>query len=273
MHQKHYIEKLLKTYNMTDLKPVATPGDPDISLSQAMAPQNEEERQFMASVPYRSAVGSLLYAALHTRPDIAFAVNQLSMFVENPGPAHWEAVKRVFAYLRGTTDLGITLSAPTSTSTPYLKITAYCDAAFANHVDTRRSTSGYIVFINGSPVSWKSKLQSVVALSSTEAEYISLAECAKEVLWNDALLKELNILDILDITILEDNMGAIKLSENPTLHQRSKHIDVKYHFIRQHLASGDFNVHYIETSKQLADQLTKNQTPPIFLSQRSHIMN
>lgn len=225
----------------------------------------------MTNIPYRTAVGTLLYAAINARPDISFATNQVSLFVENPGMKHWEAVLQIFAYLRKNSELGIIFSSPAATPESFT-IHAYCDASYANNQNCR-STTGYLVYLNGSPIAWRTKVQGVVALSSTEAEYMALGDCVKEIMWLKQLLNELDIAPIQECYIFEDNQGAIKLAENPVLHQKTKHIDVRHHFIRELMARDEFKMIYVNTLSQDGDSFTKAKHYPQFSKSRDKYMN
>jgi hypothetical protein len=159
---------LLKRFRMENCHPKPVPADPHTHLSTEMSPKNEKEEGDMEKIPYREAVGSLLYLAMTTRPDIAFAVGQVSQFCQNPGNKHWNAVKRIFAYLAGTPYHGLHFK---SSNQPVIK--GYTDADFARDQDTRRSTTGYIYLYHGGPVVWASRRQKCISLSTTEAEYVA----------------------------------------------------------------------------------------------------
>ena len=205
----------------------------------------------MAAVPYMSAVGSLLYAALGTRPDIAYAVNAVAQYSKCPGPAHWTAVKRIFRYLVGTTAL--CLFFPFGAS---LDIVAFSDSDWGTDTDTRRSRTGYVVFVAGGVVIWQSRIQKTVALSSCEAELYALAEAAKELLWLTGLLSELKLIFGTPVLYV-DNQGAIALAKNPVAHQRSKHIHIRWFFVRDIINSGKLTNEYVSSAENKADILTK----------------
>jgi transposase InsO family protein len=250
--QKQYILQILERFNMHKCKPAATPA----KVSQD---QNEDmDRQAPAGTPYRQLVGALLYL-FHTRPDICAAVVKLSTKLENPTQGDWKAAKRVLRYLSGTLDKGIVYPKEVE-----LKLWAHSDSDWAGCKKTRRSTSGYVVYLGNSPISWKSKMQSVVALSSCEAEYMALVECIKEVLWIRMHLKELGITLEQPVVIGIDNTAAMALAKNPVLHEKSKHIDTRHHFIRQALQAGVVKLQYVNTADNVADILTKNTAKAIF---------
>ncbi|KFD60198.1 hypothetical protein M514_09835 [Trichuris suis] len=212
----------------------------------------ETEEVLDDNTPYRSAVGSLMYLAIATRPDIAFAVSTASQKLESPTKADWEAVKRIFKYLRGTTDFGILYKGKANSR----GLEAYSDADFAGDVKLRKSMSGVVCKYNGAIITWLSNKQQLTALSTCEAEYIAASEGAKEVIWLTGLLKELGIK--LKTPMLKiDNAGAEKLVRNPEFHKRTKHIAVKYHFVREKFLNGDFDIEHVASTEQLADIMTK----------------
>ena len=191
-----------------------------------------------------------------TQPDIAFAVNQLSQYLAGPRKIHLEAAKHVLRYVKGTIDFGLTFSAKGSHLSG---LTAYADSAYANSAKSR-STTGYIFFINGTPISWTSKKQSLTAQSSTEAEYMAVAEAAKQAIWIRHFLYSTgkgSMYHGSPTVIYEDNQGAIKIADNPVNHPKTKHIAVRYHAIRDHISNGEISLEYLSTDKMIADGLTK----------------
>lgn len=194
-----------------------------------------------------------MYAMLGSRPDIAYAVGLVTKFCTNPDEKHWGAVKRIFRYLAGTRDLGLNFGSRPSCE-------GFCDSDWGG-VEDRRSTSGYVFILNGGAISWASRKQSVVALSSTEAEYMAITQAVKEVLWLRTLFTELGAsAHASEISkIHTDNQGAIALAKNRGFHARSKHIDIQYHFIRSHInqETGTIELLYCPTDIMTADVLTK----------------
>ncbi|KAE8688563.1 Retrovirus-related Pol polyprotein from transposon TNT 1-94 [Hibiscus syriacus] len=174
LSQAEYINKVLSRFNMQDAKPVSTPLGVHFRLSKEQSPKTEEERAHMVKVPYASAIGSLMYAMVCTRPDIAHAVGAVSRYMNNPGKVHWEAVKWILRYLRGTTNKALCFKGGDTI------LTGYVDADLAGNVDIRRSTTGYVYTLGGTAVSWVSQLQKIVALSTIEAEYVAVTEAIKE---------------------------------------------------------------------------------------------
>lgn len=245
--QSAYIEKTVRRYNMLESKMISTPSDSNVILSKS-------EEQCDLKFPYRQAIGSLLYAATVSRPDISYAVGEVSRFMENPNQQHVNALKRILRYVNHSKHLGISYGLFESDS-EILK--GYTDADFARCVDTRRSTTGYVFTIGDAIVTWKSQRQKTVAMSTTEAEYMAASEGAKEAVWLRQLLKDVGFEQKMPTTIYIDNQSAIKLVRNPEYHHRTKHIDIKVHFIRVLCEDETISTKYIRTHDQLADMFTK----------------
>ncbi len=180
LSQLSYIDSILRRHNLDEAKPLTTPMDPNIHLSTADCPASTADHALMRNVDYRGAVGALMYAALGTRPDIAYAVSTLSRYSQNPGPNHWTAVKRVFRYLSGTKHLWLSFGGVADAGDGGLK--GYADADGSMHED-RHAISGYAFLIGGGAVSWSSKRQDIISLSTTESEYVAAAHASKEALW------------------------------------------------------------------------------------------
>jgi hypothetical protein len=249
IHQSSYIQQLLERHGMADCNPVTTPLDTSVKLSSITS----EEAPADAG-EYASIVGGLMFAACVTRPDIMCAVGQLSQFLNSPSSKHMSAAKRVLRYLQGTLTLGITYSPPP------LRLQGYSDADWGGDMDTRRSTTGYIVMINNGAIAWKSRRQPTVALSTMEAEYMALTEATKELKWIRTLLAELDHSNISmnePTDLFSDNQSAIALSKNPVSHARAKHIDLRHHFVREAIQDKIIWVQYIPTAEMTADSLTK----------------
>lgn len=246
--QTGYVGKVLKEFGMDDAKPAATPME---TGEAPLEKQSIETATPVEAVRYQSAVGSLMYLMTTTRPDIAFAVSMVSRFAQSPNDSHWKAVKRIMRYLRGTASRGVTLGSGSA------KLTGYSDADWGGDQATRRSTSGYIFMMGGGPVSWCSKRQATVALSSCEAEYIALTQATKEAVWLRLLLAEFGVPDAAPTRILADNQGAMALAKNPGFHTRTKHIDIQYHFVRQEIGRKRVELEFVGSEDMLADCLTK----------------
>jgi hypothetical protein len=232
--------------------------DPKQPLVEALESEllNEED-----AADYRAAVGALIYLMIYTRPDIAFPISRLSKFVAKPGTKHAAALKRLFRYLRGTIDVGISFSAPNSLSNPQL--IGYSDSDFAADLDNRRSTSGFVFLLNGGPISWKSKQQSLVTSSTHDAEYVGLVIASYEVIWLRKVLLTL-LPDYTELSmpanwLLSDNQGAILTANHPkhVISNRSKHIDIQFHIIREATANELVQLEYVRTANMTADILTK----------------
>jgi len=201
---------------------------------------------------YRRLVGSLRYLA-HTRPDLAFSVGYVSRFMQRPTTEHQQAVKRIIRYIAGTLDHG--LHYPRCPGAAHF--VGYSDSDHAGDIDTSKSTSGILFFLGKCLVSWQSVKQQVVALSSCEAEYIAASTASTQALWLARLLGDLLGRDTGAVELRVDSKSALALAKNPVFHERSKHIRVRYHFIRGCLEEGSIKASYINTKDQLADLLTK----------------
>lgn len=259
--QSMYASKILQRFDSLDLKPAITPLPPGLKLFK---PDLEEITDFASKrLPYRSVVGSLMYLAQCTRPDLAYAVGILSQHLDWPGYQHWNAATHVLRYLSGTINLGIRYSGAgqvenvrgiKSQHCPQ----ALCDADWAGDKDTRRSTTGYLFILAGGAVSWRSKLQPTVALSSTEAEYRAITEAGQELIWLRTMLKKLGYEDSNPTVLQSDNMGAIHLTNKTIFHARTKHIEIHYHWIREVVKAGKLTVQHCPTHLMTADLLTKS---------------
>lgn len=254
LDQEQFTEQVLRRFNMQDCKPVGTPLDPSIKLTQAT---DDNPADTSLTTQYRQIIGSLMYLMIGMRPDIAASISILSQFSAKPTQAHLQAAKRVLHYLKGTQDYRLHLGAIDQKNQGEIRLYGFSDANWGNDLDTRRSTSGYIFFISEGPISWASKRQSTVALSSTEAEYMALTQAAKEAIWLRRLLAELGFRTQEPTIIHEDNQSAIALAKNPVYHARSKHIDIQHHFIRDKVESGEVDLSYTPTENMIADVLTK----------------
>uniref|UniRef100_A0AAV1UBQ4 Polyprotein n=1 Tax=Peronospora matthiolae TaxID=2874970 RepID=A0AAV1UBQ4_9STRA len=253
IRQTRYIDDVASRFNQEDAKAVINPCESGLKLSKKQSPTTDVDRAEMQSKPYRSLVGCLLYITTCTRPDVMYVITQLSRFLENPGQQHWKAAIRVLRYLKTTRDYGIIYDGSASEVTA----TAYTDADWGSNIDDRRSVSGIMVIIGGAPAIYKSKYQRTVALISAEAEYMALSLCTQEVLWVRALLKDLGHEQVGATWVWEDNQGVIGPASNAGYNARTKHVDIRHHFIRENVAHDIIVVKYISTMDQLADMLTK----------------
>ncbi|KAH9678917.1 hypothetical protein KPL71_025907 [Citrus sinensis] len=232
LSQEEYIRRVIDKFGMTNSKPVQTPLAPHFRLSDQLCPTTEAEMSEMINIPYASAVGCLMYAMVLTRPDLSYVVSVVSRYMANPGKEHWRAVKWILRLCWGD-------------------------------LDRRRSLTGYLFTLNNCTVNWKAQLQSVVALSTTEAEYTAAAEAVKEAIWLKGMLKELGI-DQRSVVINCDSQSAICLSKNQTHHEKTKHIDIKLHFIRLEVLRATVKLQKVHTDKNVVDMLTKPVTTAKF---------
>jgi hypothetical protein len=253
LDQERYIEIMLEKYNMQNSYPVRTPGEAGLRLSTKHQPGTQEETEEMTRKPYRQLVGSLNFASTCTRPDIAASTSEVGTFLENPGNTHWGAAKRILRYLKGSRKNKLVYKNTDGPTT----LVGYTDSDWAGDVDKRRSRTGYIFYLSGAPVSWSSRLQKCAALSSCEAEYVAACAATQEAMWLRGFLEELGFPQTGPTTILEDNQGTICVSEREGDNERTKHIDIKYHYTRERVAEGDVKLKYIPTKKNTADILTK----------------
>ena len=251
LSQGKYLQKVLETFNMAESKAVVTPIGPQFKLKSLTQKEEHEEARFMNVIPYASAVGSLMYAMVGSRPDLCFAVGLISRYMSKPGRIHWEAVKWVMRYLKGALDSDLLF-----TKGEDFKVRGFCDADYATDLDRRRSVTGYVFQVGGNTISWRSGLQHIVALSTTESEYMALAEAFKEALWLKGFVSELGFKQD-DVRVFSDSQSAIHLAKNGGFHERTKHIDTRLHFMRDVIEAGDVTVHKIHTSINPADFLTK----------------
>lgn len=274
LSQKQYILDMLERFKLSDCRPVSTPMEPGLQLTKKQAPETNDHKEYMKNVPYMNAVGALMYLAIGTRPDIAYSVGKLAQFNSNPGVAHWKAVKHLFRYLKGTLDLRLTYRADSSDiALPNTTFTAYSDSDYAGCLDTRRSTSGYALKMGTGAVSWSSKKQSIIALSSTEAEYVAASIAGQEVVWMRQLLQELhfNLDEASPLIMHMDNQSAIAVVNNPEHHGRMKQVDVRHHWIRQFVRKKQLKVYYVPTQDMTADIFTK-ALPRVLVERHRHAL-
>lgn len=243
--QKQNAQGVLEKFGMQDSKPRKTPMDANLPLKVFDGKADTDVLE-----PYQSLVGSLLYLANCTRPDISQPVGVLSRFMSNPSAEHLSAAKQVLRYLRGTADLGLLYTSKSA------NLIGYCDADYAGDLDKRKSTSGFVFLRAGAAIAWSSKLQPTVALSTCEAEFISTAAAIKEALWLRNLLGDFEG-QVKPVLIFGDNQGALKLLHHPHAHQRTKHIDVAHRFAQDRVERGEIQCEYIQTNAMVADCTTK----------------
>ena len=253
LSQTALIDRIIAQFGQQDAYPAKTPMDPGLKLRRPNQSElTTHDKTELVKFPYRSLVGCLLYLSVASRPDITYAVQQLSQFLDSYSFAHWNAAIRIVRYLKGTRELKLVLG-----GTNPISLVGFTDSDWANCLDTRRSVGGYSFTLGSGVVSWTTRKQKTVASSSCEAEYTAAFECGKEAIWLRTLLSGIGFAPGTSTPILCDNNAAINLSEDPSLHQRVKHVDIKFHFLRERVHSGDLKLSYINTHDNLADIFTK----------------
>lgn len=252
LSQRKYILDLLAEVGMLECKPVDTPIMQNQKLIDScdQIPTNKER--------YQRLVGKLIYLS-HTRPDIAYAVSIVSQFMHSPSEVHMDAVMRILRYLKGTPGRGLIFQ-----KNGNLNVTGYTDADWAGSVEDRKSTAGYFTFVGGNLISWRSKKQNVVALSSAEAEFRGMVKGICELLWVRRVLTELGFKQKGEMKLFCDNKAAIDISHNPVQHDRTKHIEVDRHFLRKNIDSKVNEIPHLRSEDQLADILTKAVSSKVF---------
>jgi hypothetical protein len=250
--QRPYWEQVLARYQLDNIIPRNTPLPVGLLLDNEMSPKTDSEKKEMKDKPYRSLLGSVMWGQLATRPDLSFSVSLLARFQSNPGLSHWSALLHVIGYIKNTIDHGLTYSRNFD-----LSPTAYVDADYGGCKDTRRSTSGYVFTMAGGAVTWSSKRQATVALSTVEAEYVAMSRCAQQMVWMQNWLNEVEIKHSIPGLIKGDNRGAIALTKNTRDHGKVKHIDIRHHYIRDLIRSGEIAIDYVPSAENLADLFTK----------------
>jgi len=258
INQSKYIKDMLKKFKMEDMKSIGTPMSSTIKL------EKDEKGKEVDKKIYRGMIGSLLYLTA-SRPDTHFSVCLCARFQSCPKESHFVAVKRIFKYLIGTHNIGLWYPKCES-----FDLIGYSDSDFAGSRLDRKSTSGTCQFLGHALVSWHSKKQTSVALSTAEAEYIAAGSCVAQILWMKQQLEDFEI-KFDHIPIRCDNTSAINLSKNPVQHSRSKHIEIRHHFIRDHVQNGDIQIEFVLSEKQVADIFTKPLSEEIFCKIRREL--
>lgn len=258
LHQSSYVDKIVRKFNMMECKSIDAP----ISISSAAI----DETKISDKVPYREAIGSLMYAATTTRIDIMFAVGKASRRVADPRNQDWKDVKRIFQYLNHHRDLGLAYDNPDQ------GLVCYCDADFAGDLETSKSTTGLVVLFAGAPVHWRSSRQSLITLSSTEAEVVSLCTAAKDVAWLRKIALELKIINDEPTPIFSDNQSAIKIVSREKSAMRTRHMNAQNAYVLQEIENKNITVHHVKAERQVADMLTKSTTSIKFVQNRNKLM-
>jgi len=267
LSQETYINKILERFRMKNCSPCIAPIMKGDRFNLDQCPKNDLEREQMKNIPYASAVGSLMYAQVCTRPDIAFVVGMLGRYQSNPGIDHWRAAKKVMRYLQGTKNYMLMYR-----RTDNLEIFGYSDSDFAGCVDSRKSTSGYVFMMAGGAVSWRSAKQTLIATSTMEAEFVSCFEATLHGVWLKSFISGLRIMDSISkpLRMYCDNSAAVFMAKNNKSGSRNKHIDIKYLAIREHVKEKKVVIEHISTELMIADPLTKGMPPFKF---KDHVMN
>lgn len=254
--QSKYTEDLLKEFGMANSTPLKLPMDVHLKLTADKGDPLPNPHQ------YQRLLGKLIYLTV-TRPDLTYAVHILTQFMHRPTNVHMQSAKRILRYLKGSTGQGILFAASSRA-----QLTAYCDSDWASCPFSRKSTSGFCILFGESPVSWKTKKQTVVARSSAEAEYRAMALASCEVTWLTQLLKDLGICNLPSTLLRCDNQAAISIAANPVLHERTKHIEIDCHYVRDQINSGAIQTQHVPTHAQVADLLTK----PLSIKQHTYLL-
>jgi len=243
---------------MKDCSPSIAPIVKGDKFNLNQCPRNDLEREQMKNIPYASAVGSLMYAQVCTRPDIAFAVGMLGRYQSNPGVDHWKAAKKVLRYLQGTKDYMLTYR-----RTENLEVIGYSDSDYAGCIDSLKSTSGYVFMLASGAVSWRSAKQTLIATSTMEAEFVSCFEATSHGVWMKSFISGLRIVDSISrpLRMYCDNSAAVFMAKNNKSGSRSKHIDIKYLAIRERVKDKTVVIEHISTELMIADPLTKGMPP------------
>lgn len=250
INMKTFAESIMERYEI-DKKPTYLPMHPGTVLSSNQSPSNDEEREYMKDIPYRSLLGALWYAATVCSPEIVFPLSLCARYAENPGAAHYKSLCQIAQYLYTNRDLWLTFGGHSG------GLAGYTDADWATQVH-RHSTSGYSFHIGSGAITWSSKKQSIIALSSCESEYIGQSQAARENIWLRNLISEISPKPIKNPTPLHsDNQGAIALAKSGSYHARTKHIDIRYHFIREAVTNRQLFLKYLPTEDMIADIFTK----------------
>ncbi|GKB17681.1 retrovirus-related pol polyprotein from transposon TNT 1-94 [Tanacetum coccineum] len=243
-NQSKYIKEMLKKFGLEDSKPIKTPMSFETKLIR------DEDGESVDDIKYHGMIGSLLYL-MASRPDIMFSVCLCACFQEAPKTSHLEAVKRIFRYIKGTTHLGLWYPKGTGVET-----IVYADSDHTEDYVDRKSTSGVCTFMACCLISWFSKKQTALAISTTEAEYVSTRKACQQALWMKQAPVDYNII-LDDIPVLCDNKGAIDLSKNLILHSRTKHIEIRHHFLRDNVQKGNISIEKVSSEDNIANILTK----------------
>lgn len=243
--QKKYAAEVLNWFGMNESNAIGNPMAPGYKIHK------DENGVKVNETFFKQIIRSLMYLTV-TRPDLMFTVSLISRFIANPSEMHFQATKRALRYIRGTMDYGIMYKKKGNED-----LLAFTDSDYAGDIEDRKSTSGYVFVMSNGAVAWLSIKQPIVTLSTTEAEFVAATACAYQAIWMRRILKELGHTQMGSIVVNCDNNSAIKLSKNPVLHGRSKHIDLRFHFLRDLTKDGVVELVYCGTQEQIAYLMTK----------------
>ncbi|GBE79255.1 hypothetical protein SCP_0204530 [Sparassis crispa] len=260
--QHPYAERVLKRFSIQYANPVHTPLEPSIKLGLATEPITSDEALEMATVPYREALGTIMYLAVTTRPDLSYPVQVLSRYMANPGIIHWKALKCVLRYIKGTLDYGITFCGPPHPLST-LQPTIYSDSSHADCPDTARSTHGYVAVMASAPVSWSSHRQDVVTLSTTEAEYIAAVHAGQTAMWIAKFMDNIHNPVTLPVNIRMDSSGGESLAKRSANFTRVRHLHGRYHWLRDAIRLKEIDIIHIPGADNPADIFTKSLSQPV----------
>ena len=251
IRQSAYVTKVLERFTMMGGNLVSTP----IAGGQKLVKDVDQDGNILEAynAPFRQLIGSIMYAAIGTRADIAFSFNQLSQFLQSPSKEHWMCAKRVLRYLRGTLDTGIVFSASCRSN----HLVAYSDASWASEVESRKSVTGVCILTSGGEIGWRSEKQSLVADSTTYAEYVAAHSGTRDVVWLRWLLDDMDFKQDGPTVLHLDIVAAELLITNPADHERTKHFDIKFHYTREKFREGEINVQHVSTGDHVADIFTR----------------
>ena len=258
--QRSYVAKVLKTLNMDQSKAVLTPMAQHFKFSHQHSPQTKEEATYMKKVPYANAVGSIMYLMICPRPNLAYAMSLVSRYMGKSRKVHWEALKWIFRYRKGMCKAELLYAKHESSMDD---VVGFVDSNYVGCLDTKRLLIGYMFKFCCNTVSWKGNLQHVVSLSINEAEFIALAEAIKEAVWMKGMAMSVHT-KVKDAKVYYDSQSGIHLAKNQTYHERTKHIDVKLHFVREVIANGEVVVAKIHTEDNPMGTLIKALPRPKF---------
>ena len=259
--QEQYLNTKINEFNLSDAATASTPMEHGLKLEKGQRNQGE------SSLPYRELIGSLLYAAKGTRPDIGFAVGYLSRYLDCYGNGHVEAAKRVFKYLNKTVNHCLTYTSVDGE----LEIKAFVDADYSGSHDDGKSTTGFAIYLNDNLISWHSKKQTSVAVSTVVAEYIGCAEVVQELLWIKEFLKELGMKESKPSTLYCDNQTTTEIIKGNAKSKKTRHVNAKYYFVKEHCSNGNIQILYCNTSENTADILTKALQRNIFEKHKENL--